>query len=92
MPRALEPSAYAENKMKKEQLARRLAKESHITPAAAADQLDRLVYDILKRVRSGESASFPGLGTFFPGTKNAFQFDEAPAPRTSRDKSKMASR
>lgn len=78
--------------MKKEQLARRLAKESHITPAAAADQLDRVLHDILKRVRSGQTASFPGLGTFLPGQKNGFQFDEAPQSRTDPGKSKKASR
>jgi hypothetical protein len=62
--------------MKKEQLAQRLARESGITPAAAADQLDRILNDILKRVRNGESASLPGLGTFWPGPKPAFYFEE----------------
>ena len=62
--------------MKKEQLAQRLARESGITPAAAADQLDRILSDILKRVRHGESASLPGLGTFWPGPKPAFYFEE----------------
>jgi hypothetical protein len=33
--------------MKREQLARRLARESGITPAAAADQLDCILNDIL---------------------------------------------
>jgi nucleoid DNA-binding protein len=62
--------------MKKEQLARRLATASGITPAAAADQLDRILNDILKRVRHGQSASLPGLGTFWPGPKPAFYFEE----------------
>ena len=78
--------------MKKEQLARRLAKESHITTAAAADQLDRVLHDILKRVRSGESASFPGLGTFLPNRKNGFQFDLTPQPTRERVRTKKASR
>jgi nucleoid DNA-binding protein len=76
--------------MKMEQLARRLAKESHITTAAAADQLDRVVHDILKRLRSGHSASFPGLGTFLPDHKNGFQFDISPQPRKDRGKSRKA--
>jgi nucleoid DNA-binding protein len=66
--------------MKKQQLARRLAKESHITTAAAADQLDGVLLDILKRVRSGHSASFPGLGTFRPDPKSGLQFDTISTP------------
>jgi nucleoid DNA-binding protein len=76
--------------MKKEQLARRLAKESRITTAAAADQLDRVLHDILKRVRSGQSASFPGLGTFRPDRKSGFQFDLTRPPRTERGSPKKA--
>jgi len=61
--------------MRKEQLARRLAKESGISTAAAADQLDRIISDILARVRRGESAALPGFGTFKPGLRTEFQFD-----------------
>ena len=39
--------------MKKEQLAKRLAKESGISTAAAADQLDGILSGILRRVRTG---------------------------------------
>jgi len=78
--------------MKKEQLARRLAKESNITTAAAADQLDRILHDILKRVRSGQSASFPGLGTFLPDSKHGFQFDITPKAPRDPGKSKKVSR
>jgi len=84
-----QPRSYALIDMKNQQLARRLAKESRITTAAAADQLDRVLHDILKRVRSGQSASFPGLGTFLPNRKNGFQFDVvggAPTPRALRKK------
>ncbi len=61
--------------MKKAQLARQLAKESGITPGAAADQVDRIVGDILKRVRKGQSASLPGLGTFRADRDKDFRFD-----------------
>jgi hypothetical protein len=64
-------------KMKREQLARRLAKESGITPAAAADQLDQILNGLLQRVRQGHSASLPGLGTFWPGPRAAFYFEES---------------
>lgn len=62
--------------MKKEQLAKRLARESGISTAAAADQLDGILTSILRRVRQGQSASLPGLGTFIPGPKPAFYFEE----------------
>jgi len=76
--------------MKREQLARRLAKESGISPAAAADQLDRVLNDILKRVRRGRSASLPGLGTFWPGPKPAFYFEEGLPPGARRIKASSA--
>jgi hypothetical protein len=70
--------------MKREQLARRLARESGITPAAAADQLDRILNDILKRVRRGQSASLPGLGTFWPGPQPEFYFEQGLPPGARR--------
>jgi nucleoid DNA-binding protein len=69
--------------MKKARLARRLAKESGISAAAAADQLDSVLTGILRRIRHGQSASLPGLGTFLPGPKPAFHF-EASLPLGAR--------
>ncbi len=63
--------------MKKEQLARKLAKQSGITPGAAADQVDRIVGDIMQRARRGQSASLPGLGTFRFGNTQEFEFDRS---------------
>ena len=62
--------------MKKEQLAKRLAEESGISSAAAADQLDSILNGILLSIRHGQSASLPGLGTFRPGPKPLFYFEE----------------
>ncbi len=62
--------------MKKEQVARKLAKESRMSAGAAADQVDRILSDLQKRMRRGKSASLPGLGTFRPGRKQDFQFDK----------------
>jgi Bacterial DNA-binding protein len=62
--------------VKKEQLAQRLAKESGISSAAAADQLDSILNGILLSIRHGQSASLPGLGTFRPGPKTLFYFEE----------------
>jgi len=61
--------------MKKSQLAARLAKETGIPKAAAADQLDHVVHQIISRLRNGETARLPGLGKFTPGTKWKFQFE-----------------
>jgi hypothetical protein len=53
--------------MTKKDLAERLARQARLSKAAAADQLDRVVHDILVRLRRGKPASLPGLGTFIPG-------------------------
>ena len=42
-------------------LARRLAKRSGVSPAEAADQLDRVVNGILTHLRKGQKALLPGL-------------------------------
>jgi Bacterial DNA-binding protein len=63
--------------MKKAQLVKRLAKESGISPAAAADQLDGILTGLLRQIRHGHSASLPGLGTFLPGPKPDFYFEQS---------------
>jgi len=67
--------------MKKTDLAARLARSSRISPAEAADRLDRVVHDILKHLKKGENASLPGLGTFKPGRVAKIRFE--PASRKS---------
>ena len=57
-------------------MARKLAKESRMSAGAAADQVDRILSDLQKRMRQGKSLSLPGLGTFRPGRKQDFQFDK----------------
>ena len=61
--------------MKKAEIAKRLAKQSNITPAAAADRVDSVVNEILRRVRQGKPASIPGLGTF-TADENGLKFDQ----------------
>jgi hypothetical protein len=78
--------------MKKEQLAKRLAEESGISTAAAADQLDGILSDILRRVRRGHSARLPGLGTFLPGPMAEFHLEQCLPPGASRSKAKKGSR
>jgi nucleoid DNA-binding protein len=47
---------------RKKQIAKRLANELRIPDATAADQVDRAVDDILRKVRRGEKATLPGIG------------------------------
>lgn len=61
--------------MKKTQLADRLARRSGISKAEAADRLDRVVHDIVSKLRKGRPAVLPGLGRFEPGDTWIFQFD-----------------
>jgi len=52
--------------MKTNDLARLLAKHQSLSPAQAAETVDRLVHRILTTVRSGGTATLPGLGEFTP--------------------------
>jgi nucleoid DNA-binding protein len=61
--------------MKKDDIARRLARRSHTSKAAAADQLDRIVHDILTELRKGKAFPLPGLGRFTPGARPGFEFE-----------------
>jgi nucleoid DNA-binding protein len=61
--------------MKKLQLANRLARQSGVTEAEAADQLDRVVHEIVTKLRKGRPAVLPGLGHFQPGSIWQFKFD-----------------
>ncbi len=70
-------------RMKKKELAAKLAKEKRLSQADAADQVDRVVHEILTKLRRGEAAPLPGLGKFVPGTEPAFEFD-AGIPRPHR--------
>jgi nucleoid DNA-binding protein len=61
--------------MNKTDLASRLARQTNVTKAAAADRVDRVVHQIVVKLRKGQPASLPGLGKFRPGDKWKFQFD-----------------
>src|SRR5438270_11402868 len=66
---------YNESGMKKPELAKGLALESGLTEAEAADRLDRVVNEIIAKLRKGKAAPLPGLGKFTQGSdgKLAFQ-------------------
>jgi nucleoid DNA-binding protein len=48
--------------MNKTELANLLAKQEDLSPGRAADELDRVVFDILKKLRSGKAPQLPGAG------------------------------
>lgn len=60
--------------MTKRDAIRILASTSGLTPAEAADQLDREVARILQTLRRGRAVKLPGLGTFTPGATPRFRF------------------
>lgn len=70
--------------MKKNDLAERLARQAGVSKPDAADQLDRVVHEILQSLRKGRPASLPGLGTFVPGQKPAFKFERPSLLRSAR--------
>jgi nucleoid DNA-binding protein len=75
--------------MKKNEIAERLAFKTRTTPAAAADQLDRIVHRIIQSLKEGKSAALPGLGTFRPATgRPGFRFKplaRKPARQRTKD-------
>jgi len=74
--------------MKKSAIAARIARQSRVSKAAAADELDRVVHKILTRLRSGRPAALPGLGTFTPGQELNFHFDP---PRKEKNRGRAKS-
>jgi nucleoid DNA-binding protein len=50
--------------MKKQDIVKRISRQSGVSPAEAADRLDRVVHQILADLRHGRKTSLPGLGTF----------------------------
>lgn len=60
--------------MRKLEIAKRLARQSGVSNAEAADQLDRVVHQILSKLRKGKTAPLPGLGEFGPGAKGVYRF------------------
>jgi nucleoid DNA-binding protein len=61
--------------MKKAELAAKLAEQTHLSKAEAADQLDRVVHEIVRKLRKGKPARLPGLGSFRPGENGVIRFE-----------------
>jgi nucleoid DNA-binding protein len=60
--------------MKKPELAKRLARQSNSTVGEAADRLDRMVGEIVRKLKNGEAARVPGVGAFTRGRDGRVDF------------------
>ena len=67
--------------MKKTEIAKRMARRSGVSEAEAADQLDRVVYQILDKLRRGKEAPLPGLGRFHVGRNGKISFQREDSGR-----------
>jgi nucleoid DNA-binding protein len=70
------PGCYSGGQMKKPELAKRMARRSGLSEAEAADRLDRVVNQILKKLRHGQEAPLPGLGKFRVGRDGKISFEQ----------------
>ena len=59
--------------MKKSALARDVAKRHGLKTGDAADQMDRVVNQIIRTLKAGRPARLPGLGTITPGKRWTFK-------------------
>lgn len=76
--------------MRKPEIAKRLARQTGVSSAEAADRLDRAVHQILSKLREGKPAPFPGLGQFTLGPKGSLQFKPMAAKSVAAKKEKPA--
>jgi nucleoid DNA-binding protein len=50
--------------MKKPDIAKRMARQSKSSVGEAADRLDRIVGEIVRKLKHGEQTRLPGVGAF----------------------------
>lgn len=53
---------YRKGVMRKFDLAQRLARDTRLSPAQAAEEVDKVVYKLVQNLKEGKPASIPGLG------------------------------
>lgn len=56
--------------MKREELARKLARQNKVSSAQARDQVDEMVRKILKSLREGQPVELPGVGRLLAKPKS----------------------
>jgi nucleoid DNA-binding protein len=62
--------------MRKTEIARLMARHAGVTRGEAADRLDRVVREILGRLRKGQGADLPGLGRLTVGPDGKVSFEK----------------
>ena len=67
--------------MKKPELAKRLARQSKSSVGEAADRLDRMVGEIVRKLKHGEESRLPGMGSFTRDRNGRLAFHAEPKPR-----------
>jgi nucleoid DNA-binding protein len=60
-------------RMKKRELAQHVAETKGVAPGTAADQMDQVVNELVRALKSGQAARLPGLGTIKPGKRWVFR-------------------
>lgn len=65
--------------MDKSDLIKILATRNNMPPADAADELDRVVNNILLNLRRGQAVSLPGIGVLRPSAHSGVRFFPVPA-------------
>lgn len=63
------------------EIARGMARRAGVTQAEGAEQLDRLVHQILTNLRKGKSAALPGMGRFTRDARGRIRFEPQGADR-----------
>jgi nucleoid DNA-binding protein len=63
--------------MRKPEIVESMARRAGVSPGEAADRLDRMVHDILVRLRRRGQARLGELGTFTVGDDGAIRFEKA---------------
>ena len=62
--------------MKNPDIAKRMARRAGVSRAEGADQLDRVVHQILSNLRKGKPAALPGLGRFTHDANGQIVFEQ----------------
>jgi len=61
--------------MKKREIAKKMARRAGVTQGEAADRVDRVVSQVLSRLRKGQDTELPGLGRFTHGPDGRLSFE-----------------
>ncbi len=72
-------------RMGKKDFTQQYAKQTRSTPAEAADQVDRIINGLLRRLRAGKSASLPGFGILQPREQSEGDFEHSRKAKAPKD-------